>query len=216
MNEDPIMMPDSYRAVEHHLDLFFGEDDGIVVFDEKVSPDFHLDVYWIPANQKRNYHILLTSGVGSIPMNTPDPSLNSRIELFILLPSDWPLEIEKLQDERNYWPIGLLKDLGRYPHTHKTWLGYGHTVPEGQGKTIAGTQFAATLLTKAATLSPEFQRVEFGDTCIDLLMLFPLYHEEYAFKRAAGIEALDARFDEKNISDIIDVKRCNACTAGEN
>ena len=205
------MMPDSYRAIEQHLDRFFGEEDTIVVFDEKVSPDFHLDVYWIQANQKRNYHILLTSGVSSIPMNVPDPSLNSRIELFILLPPDWPFGIEQLQDERNYWPIGLLKDLGRYPHSHKTWLGFGHTVPEGQGKTIAGTRFAATLLKKSKTLPPEFQRAEFGDSFIDLLMLFPLYDEEYAFKRVAGIEGLEAEFDAANIADIIDVTRSNVC-----
>lgn len=208
-------MPDSYRAIEQHLDRFFGDDDNIVVFDEKVSPDFHLDVYWIQANSRRNYHILLTSGVSSMPMNVPDPSLDSRIELFILLPPDWPLEMEQLQDERHYWPIGLLKDLGRYPHSHGTWLGFGHTVPEGEGKTIADTQFAATLLTKSKTLSAEFQRVPFGDSAIDLLMVFPLYGSEYAFKRAAGIAGLSAVFDSKNISDIIDTSRPDACGDGD-
>ena len=205
------MTPDSYKAIEQHLDRFFGDDDNIVVFDEKVSPDFHLDVYWIQANHKRDYHILLTSGVSSMPMNVPDLSLPGRIELFILLPADWPLEMEQLQDERNYWPIGLLKDLGRYPHTHGTWLGYGHSVPEGQGRTISGTRFAATLLTKSKTLSAEFQRVPFGDSGIDLLMLFPLCAGEYAFKRAAGMAGLSAVFESKNISDIIDTSRPDAC-----
>lgn len=206
-------MPDSYRAIEDHLDRFFGDEEGIQVFDEKVSPDFHLDVYWIQANRKRKFHILLTSGVSSIPMNVPASSLNSRIELFMLLPDDWPFDMEQLQQEKNYWPIGLLKDMGRYPHAHGTWLGSGHTVPEGQGKTIADTRFAATLLMKSKTLSSDFQRVPFGGSVIDLLMLFPLYGEEYEFKRAAGIHGLASELDAKNVSDIIDVTRANVCAS---
>lgn len=42
-----------------------------------------------------------------------------RLELMIDLPTDWPLEMESLRDERNFWPIRILKILARFRGTMK-------------------------------------------------------------------------------------------------
>ena len=36
-------------------------------------------------------------------------------------PKDLPYE--------RFWPIQMLKFLARFPHEYKTWLGWGHTIP---------------------------------------------------------------------------------------
>lgn len=67
-------------------------------------------------------------------------------ELCIFLPANWPLESEPYQtieetfkDENNYWPLRWLKKLARFPHEYNTWIGRGHTIPNGE----AAEPFAA-------------------------------------------------------------------------
>lgn len=49
----------------------------------------------------------------------------------ILLPADWPLDEKAFKDERNYWPIRVLEQIGQLPHDLATWLGTGHSIPNG-------------------------------------------------------------------------------------
>ena len=109
-------LPEYFQAIENHLDKYFSDNDEIVVFDEIKSPDFHLDVYWVKPNENRNFHILLTNGVSSKPMETPNKDFSPYVELAILLPMEWELENIEWKRPENYWPISLLKGIGRYPH----------------------------------------------------------------------------------------------------
>lgn len=204
-------LPPYFKAIEKHLDNYFDKDDEIVVFDEIYSPDFHLDIYWVKANQKRNYHILMTNGVSSKPMNSPNKDFNSFIELVMLLPDTWQLENDQWKKENNYWPIESLKSMGRYPHENNTWLGFGHTVPEGEDKKIVSTDFVATLLLKSKSLPMKFQLIPFKKRFIDLYLLFPIYEEEYRFKKENGTNKLIDKFKENQISDIINIQRKNVC-----
>jgi hypothetical protein len=52
-------------------------------------------------------------------------------ELVMALPAEWPLEQSELEDESNYWPLGLLKMLARLPHEFETFVWFGHTIPNG-------------------------------------------------------------------------------------
>lgn len=64
-------------------------------------------------------------------MTVPDPEVPRYAELVISLPPFWPLDEQSWRDERHYWPVRLLKTLGRLPHEYDTWLGVGHTIPNG-------------------------------------------------------------------------------------
>ena len=52
------------------------------------------------------------------------------------LPGDWRLTADDFKDERWYWPVRQLKYLARLPHKHATWLGFGHTIPNGDSAEV--------------------------------------------------------------------------------
>jgi hypothetical protein len=181
-------LPKYFEAIENHLDKYFNENDEIMVIDEIESPDFHLDIYWIKPNKNRNYTLLLSNGISSMPFETPDKSLSKYIELCILLPPDWDMENDNWKKSNNYWPIGLIKSLGRYPSENNTWLGYGHTIPRTEPMT--GTNFMATILLKSITLSDDFQKIKYGKKTIEVYLLFPLFSEELEYKKINGTDKL--------------------------
>src|SRR5690606_27736593 len=75
---------------------------------------------------------LVTSGMSDLPMSVPeDAGCPGFAELMVTLPAGWKLDQASFQDENWYWPVRLLKSLARLPHKHATWLGFGHTVPNG-------------------------------------------------------------------------------------
>ncbi|MDR1677291.1 MAG: suppressor of fused domain protein, partial [Deltaproteobacteria bacterium] len=176
---------------------------------EIESPDFHLDVYWIKPNVDRNFSILMTNGVSSTPLETPNIKFTKYIELCMLLPSDWDLTDDNWKKPENFWPLDLLKTVGRYPSKTNTWLGFGHSMPTGIP--IIGTKFTAIVLIKSKTLSDDFQKIKCGRNTIEIYTLYPLYLEELNFKIKNGIDALLELYDKEDISDIINIKRKNVC-----
>lgn len=196
----------SYDAVSNHLKKYFKSED-IFVFDELVSPDFHLDVYLVKPSSERPFYTLLTSGVSSFPMNVPSPYFNPYMELMLCLPAQWPFNNDEWRCEANYWPIELLKDLGRYPHTHQTWLGFGHTIPESKSSYLFNNGFTATVLLQSSILTSDFSSIEYDGSEIDVFFPFPLYKEEYEYKKANGIESLVEKLAGSNLSEIVNLKR---------
>ena len=201
------MIPKYFEIIENHLDKHIDNCDEIIVFDEIKSPDFHLDIYWIKPD--RNYSILMTNGVSGIPMETPEQQFSKYIELCILLPPNWDLKDNNWKKPKNYWPIKLLKDIGRYPSQNNTWLGFGHTISTGEP--IIGTKFISAILLKSKRLSENFQKIKYGEDTIELYTIFPLYLEELIYKQKNGTNKLLELFDEENINDIINIKRKNIC-----
>lgn len=196
-----------FQTIENHLDQYFDSSDEIFVFDEIKSPDFHLDVYWIKPAKSRNYHILLTSGVSSMPLNIPDTMFSPYVELSILLPENWKLDEDNWQKPENYWPIELLKNTGRYPHEKNTWLGFGHTITQPDNESITGTGFISTLLIKSVSLPQGFQAIPYKNSSIEIYTLFPVFEEELNYKKEKGINSLLEKFDENNVDDIINIER---------
>ena len=124
-----------FEAIEAHLAKFINSNECIVLH-EKHSPDFHLDIYMIKPNEYRPYYLLLTNGISSNPVSTPNNKKNTYIELTILLPTTWKFDSENLKKEHYYWPIKELKSIGRYIHNNKTWLCEGHIIEKEKGIVI--------------------------------------------------------------------------------
>lgn len=121
-------VPNSVELIDKHLDQFFDENEDIVVFDEIESDVIHRDVYFVKANEDRPYHILLSCGMSALPMKVPsDIDSSPYAEVMILLPKEWNLDYDSFENERNYWPIRLMKEIMILPHPDETWLGFGHT-----------------------------------------------------------------------------------------
>jgi len=207
-------VPNSVEIVDNHLDQFFEENADIKVFDEIESETIHRDVYFIKATEEKPYHILLSCGMSALPMTIPEDIESSEfVEIMILLPKEWNLEYESFSDEKNYWPIRIIKEIMMSPHKNKTWFGYGHTYGHEEAEEFAeGIGFNSIMLAYSMELSDDFTQIELeNEKAIDIYTLIPLYKEELEFKKKNGANALLERFDEFGIEEIVKIGRKNVC-----
>jgi len=195
-----------HDLIEAHIKKYFGEYDS--TFHELISPDIHLDVCKIPPSPERNHYTLVTLGAGAMPMKVPRgyrKHVCDRIELLITLPPDWEFSSN---EEKWYWPIGLLKRLGRLPIENKTWLGYGHTI-EDHAPFAENTELCASMISmpyffgnKASVCRlPKKRNVGF-------YQVIPLYKSEMNYKLQNDAESLESLFPE-DFSMVVDISRKN-------
>jgi hypothetical protein len=204
--------PDLIEAVSDHVERHLGLADE--VFDELVSPAVHVDLLRSPPTDERPYHVVVTCGMSERPMRPPDdyPELTSA-ELFALLPPEWPLDQQSLRDERNWWPLRVLKTLARLPHEYDTWLWSGHTVPNGDPPEpyADGTELCGALVMPPMGVPEEFDVLERpGHEPIHFLMVMPLTADELRLKLDEGVDALYDRFAEADVDPVIDAGRPSA------
>lgn len=194
-------------ALEAHIDKYFGHSDK--VFHEIVSPDIHVDIYIVEPTPEKNYYALITAGMGAHRMDTPeelDEYKLQRAELVIYLPADWNIEG---QEEKDYWPLRWLKILARLPIEHSTWLGWGHTVPNG-GPMADNTKFTGVMLLDPENVDEEAAVCQLpnGEN-VNFYQVMPIYQEEMDFKIKHSAEALLERMDD--VSALVDIHRRNVC-----
>lgn len=207
-------VPNSVELIDKHLDQFFDENDDIVVFDEIESDVIHRDVYFVKANEDRPYHILLSCGMSALPMKIPeDIDSSPYAEVMILLPKEWNLEYDSFKDERNYWPIRLMKEIMILPHPDETWLGFGHTFAHEDDEEFAERiGFNSVMLANSMELPDDFTQIELdNDEFVTIFTLIPLYKEELEFKKQIGATALLERFEQFGVEEIVKVGRPNIC-----
>jgi hypothetical protein len=200
------------HLIEAHVERFVGMVDG--TFHEIISDLVHLDILLVPPNARKPYITLLTSGASDLPMTVPEGYEEYRYaEYLINLPPEWPLASDALRDEANYWPIRWLKTLGRLPHEYGTWLGWGHTVPNGDPPVpIADTMFAGMLVLPPYWLDKGFFQLSSGlGYKITFYNVVPLYREEIELKLRKGTEALEKRLEQIKAFELLDVGRSNTC-----
>ena len=207
-------VPNSVEIVDSHLDQFFDEGEDIVVLDEIESEIIHRDIYIIKATEDRPYNILLSCGMSALPMKVPEDVESSEFaEVMILLPKEWNLNYESFNDERNYWPLRIIKELMMLPHPNKTWLGFGHTFGHEDDDELAeGIGFNSVMLVHSMELSDDFTEIKLeNDKTINIYTLIPLYKEELEFKKKNSAMDLLRKFDKFGIEEIVKVGRENVC-----
>jgi len=207
-------VPNSVELIDSHLDKFFNDNEDIVVFDEIESEVIHRDIFFIKANEERPYHILLSCGMSALPMKVPeDDGSSPYAEIMFLLPKEWNLNYESFEDEQNYWPIRLMKELMMLPHPDETWLGFGHTFEhEVDDEFAEKIGFKAVMLAHSMELSDDFTQIEMADEqVVTIYSLIPLYPEELEFKKQNGAVALLERLDHFGVNEIVKIGRPNTC-----
>ncbi len=181
------------EEIEKHLETHVGKVD--LVLHEIISDLIHLDVLLVRMPDDGPI-VLVTSGVSDRRMNAPEGREDwAHAELLIQLPSNWPLDEDALKDDRWYWPIRWLKVIGRFPHEFETWIGPGHSIPNGDpAEQIADTPFTGLLLMRPYALPEEFFRLKTksGET-VTFLELAPLHESEMDFKLKHGADELEDR-----------------------
>jgi hypothetical protein len=211
-------------AIANHIERHLGPVSG--VYHEIISDKVHLDVHIVPPSADFPFYTLVTSGMSDRPMAVP-PEANADeappfAELCILLPSTWNIPADPAQvatafeDENTYWPIRWLKMLARLPHEYSTWLGFGHTIPNGEDAEpfADNTELGCMLLLTALSLPEEFQTLEISpDKTVKFYTLYPIYREEMELKMEQGVDALIDRFEVYDINDVLDLARPNTAVA---
>ena len=203
---------EALEAIDQHLCEFIGEP--AHVFHEVVSDLVHIDVHIVAPSADRPCYTLVTTGMSDAAMTVPEGAEAFRhAELLLSLPETWtpgPLWEANLHDETVYWPIKLLKSLARFPHTYGTWLGPGHTVPNGDPPApfASNTQLCCAMVMPTMTLPVEFSELAVRpEKTINFYAVVPLHLSEMHFKLQKGSEALMAALEASSVTEIIDPGR---------
>ena len=212
----PEEMGAAMEAIEKHIDGVFPGWEGFV-YHEILSDLVHIDVH-ILRSPKGDCQLLFTTGMSDLPMSLPKEIADREdlkyAELYMLLPGDWDLGGpgdggRDLPYER-FWPIRVLKFLARFPHEYQTWLGWGHSVPNGPdyAPICPGLGFGGAVLDSLNLIPP--LKTEEGRE-IDFYLVIPAYKEEIEYKLKYGMESLSQRFAEGKLPVVLDVHRPNLC-----
>lgn len=167
-----------------------------------------MDLFHVPPTEAKPFHSLVSFGMSHQPMPVPpeadDPA---RAELMLALPKDWRFT---LNDPHFAWPIRLLAMLAALPARSGSWLGFGHSLQNGDPpKPYAeGTGMSAVLIAPPLSTFPEFQRLELshGET-MGFHAVIPLYPAELDMKNEGGTATLLAHFDKEGVSELLDPGR---------
>ena len=210
--------PDEEACLLDAVRACFGEISTILreVASPEISPDSRgelwVDLCVCPPTQARPYYTVVTCGMGAQPMPVPhDMQEFDRAELVFMLPEDWNING---RDESSCWPLHWLRLLARLPREEESWLGWGHTIPNGE-PFAENTRLSSILLLDAHV--PEGEQSAGEDAGVFLLsggqpvrfyQCFALYDEELDDLLEYGVQALLERFSAAGmLSPVLDSAR---------
>lgn len=211
---------DTIGRISDHIEKTIGPIES--VYHELISDLVHIDVYWVKATKSRPYHCFVTSGMSDLPMNVPEGLENFKYaELCVLLPTSWfrgEMTTQSMQehftDENVYWPIRWLKIMAVFPHQYGTWIGYGHTIPNGPDAEAFAphTRLSSILLLPNMHLGERFGELKINENkTIYFYNIYPLYKEEMDYKLKHGSDALIDKMSKYQVTDILQFDRPNCC-----
>lgn len=203
------------EEIEAHFEALFPGRESRVLH-EIVSDIVHVDVHVMWPSKEQNFFVLYTTGMSDLPM-TLDSEIPAETrkklelaELYLFLPGDWPLSPDSVPPENAYWPIRTMKFMARFPHQYCTWLGWGHTMPNGPdyAPLAEGTGFGGMVLAQPSAIEP--LQTQDG-TQVNFYLIVPAYKQEIEYKLKYGMEALDQLFMQNKMPLALDPLRPNYC-----
>jgi len=182
------------------------------VFHEIMSDFIHIDVHVMNPTSTEDFYVLYTTGMSDMPMSVPKEIKKGKnlkyAELVMLLPSTWNsgemYTLSTDMPDKDFWAISLIKFLARFPHEFKTWLGQGHTIPNGDYEPLLeGTEMNGVILLPHNT--PQLTTKSGAN--INFYMVLPISRAEMEYKLEHGIEAFFDKFEKSKVSLIVDIYR---------
>lgn len=190
-------------AYNYYVRRVFGKISKVIEHSDPLAPEICL----IEPDSERPFYTLITRGMGSCAMTTPDIITPRHAELLIRLPLDWQADST---DERYLWSLQYLSLLARYPIDKSSYIASGHVIPT---PTLTGSQFNSLLLIEADDGDDvAILKLPTGKNVV-FYTLVPLYKEEMHYRLEQGNIALMQALENANIPypPVVDVNRPNAC-----
>ena len=209
--QNPIQGDERDRFLQHIAD-HVGPVGGIISVAPVVPGLPPIDLVHVGPTDTKPWHVLVTLGMSARAMQVPAelPDELPYAELILGLAPDWPLDPTSLTDPAFRWPVRLLATLASFPAASGQWLSVGHTVPNGDPPRpyVEGLGFCGAMLAPPITVLPEFRMLEVSaEKTVAFFAVVPLFEREMELKVADGTKALLERFDQKNICELLDVRR---------
>jgi hypothetical protein len=163
----------------------------------------HIDLYIFKRSQgNREVYSLVTSGMSDLEMMLPrgaDKGVPKRVELIFYC--------SEPRDEY----ISTLRWVAHFPHDSKSWLGHGHTVPNGnppapfwENTELDTLFFLPPIVKKDQTLPSE---LNLGGEPVHFLWVVPLTTAECNFKLTRGFDAMLNIFQQNRHPHVFDPHR---------
>ena len=169
-----------------------------------------LDIFVVAPTDERPFLTLVTAGLSDYLMDAPKDEWK-RAELVWLLPASWPLERENWGESRE-WTLLWLQHLAQMPRAQNSWLGYGHTIPNGEPPQPLDltTNANSVMLIPPVSLPERFARLRVGEGdegIINFWALVPLLPDELELKIKSGTPTLLEKMEKAKLSDILEPGR---------
>jgi suppressor of fused protein SUFU len=201
---------ENIAAITEHVEKFWGPVG--TVWHEIVSDYVHIDVLPVPPTPDKPFHTFITSGMSDRPMKAAEQQFYG--ELLISLPADWPVDDTSTKDERNWWPIGQLKYLARFPHQYDTWLDFGHKVPNGDPPQpfAENTAFCCSLICRPVLADEGCDELVItSNKAIHFFSVIPIYRHEMDFALEHSSSELIQRLSNADVTELLDIHRQSVC-----
>lgn len=215
---DLVAQPPEHQPLRAHIERHLGPIADTFVEPASVEPASgapaetrQIAIQWVKASAERPIHTLITTGMSDRPMRTgPESTAPRLIELMMTLPRTWQFE-DPRTDGTGYWPVRLLAQLARHPEEHATWLGWGHTVPNGEPPApyAPGTALCGIILAPSLLVPKEFYALQAGSRNIEFYAAIPLYQEELQLAAREGMQHLLSSLIDHGLNDIVEPRRRN-------
>jgi len=207
---EPAVLP--HDPVGEHIATHLGKP--ALYFHETKAGEtdggIQVDIHVIGPTESFPYVRLVASGMSKQAMNVPEGA-PAYAELMMALPAAWQLDEQSMQEERWYWPVALLRHLAHYPHRERSWIGLGHSLPNGYPATpyTAGVRFCGAIVLPPASSPEPFHSLTVDGKDVYFHCVVPLFKEELNLARRRGFAELLDKFNEYDVTDVVDPARKN-------
>jgi hypothetical protein len=179
---------------------FFGEVRAVSEENRPLVPRIDVHVYYRSGAEGRQVCTLVTSGMSDMEMNVPRATdAPRRVELIFYCTEPRPEYIETLR-----W-------LAHFPHDQRTWIGVGHTTPNGDppapfwgSSTLDTVFFIPSIVKRDSTLPAELQLE--GEP-VHFLWVVPITTPECNLKLTRGANSLLDLFEKNRHPHVFDAGR---------
>ena len=194
----------------NHLERSLGEFESIY---KQITPtDPPIDIL---SFQGEKFNALVTNGMRYLPMNVPEYLKgNAYAELVMFIDKSFDISDEGFLKEENSWLLQSLRDLAMYPRLTNSYLGWGHTVGNGEERMpyYSGSDLCGMLIYPPVVQEDmKFYTFKEGEKTTYIYNVMPLYTEEIDFILKHSGDAYFDRIRELGISQVIKKNRPNAC-----